>query len=262
MLPKINPTTTGAWKKLEEYYKTFSETHIKNLFENDSNRFVKYSPKFEDILVDYSKNCLDDTVKADLIELAGECGLKNAIESMFSGEKINATENRAVLHVALRNRSKTPVTVDGKEIVGLKPEALSDYRRDYLGFIFQFYNLVPNLTVKENVEVCGYLSPEPMAMAMLFEVLGLTEHQNKFPSQLSGGQQQRCAIARALVNNPAIILADEPTGNLDTNSGNDILSIFSDLNRLGHTIIIVTHDSAVSERADRSIRIIDGLIVE
>jgi len=117
MLPKINPTTTSAWKKLEEYYETFSETHIKNLFENDSNRFEKYSLKFEDILVDCSKNCLDDTVKTSLIELAGECGLKNAIESMFSGEKINATENRAVLHVALRNRSKTPVPVDGKDVM-------------------------------------------------------------------------------------------------------------------------------------------------
>ncbi len=94
------------------------------------------------------------------------------------------------------------VKVDGKEIFGLKADDLSDYRRDNLGFIFQFYNLVPNLTVRENIQVCEYLSDDPLDMDELLETLGLTEHQNKFPSQLSGGQQQRCAIARALVKNP------------------------------------------------------------
>lgn len=91
------------------------------------------------------------------------------------------------------------IKVDGKEIAGLKADALSDYRRENLGFIFQFYNLVPNLTVKENIQVCEYLSDAPLDMNELLEVLGLTEHQNKFPAQLSGGQQQRCAIARALI---------------------------------------------------------------
>ncbi len=117
MLPKINPIETTAWQKLEEIHFESDATHMKELFAQDSKRFEKYSLKFEDILLDYSKNILSDEVKAVLIELADECGLKGAIESMFTGEKINATENRAVLHTALRNRSNTPVIVDGEDVM-------------------------------------------------------------------------------------------------------------------------------------------------
>ncbi len=117
MLPKINPMDTSAWNKLEEYYFSFEGTHMKEIFANDPDRFQKYSLKFEDILVDFSKNIFDDEVRAMLVELASECGLKSAIESMFTGEKINATENRAVLHVALRNRSNNPILVDGKDVM-------------------------------------------------------------------------------------------------------------------------------------------------
>lgn len=117
MLPSINPTTTAAWKALEQHFASFKNTHITELFKKDSQRFEKYSMTFEDILIDYSKNRLDDTALSLLVQLAEECGLKQAINSMFSGEKINKTEDRAVLHVALRNRSNTPVLVDGKDVM-------------------------------------------------------------------------------------------------------------------------------------------------
>lgn len=117
MLPKINPTTTLAWQKLSKYYFRFKGTHLREIFKNDSERFKKYSLKFEDILVDFSKNIIDDEIRKILVELAVECGLKDAIESMFSGEKINATENRAVLHIALRNQSNTPIYVDGVNVM-------------------------------------------------------------------------------------------------------------------------------------------------
>lgn len=117
MLPSVNPTTTKAWKGLEDYFASFEGTHMKDLFANDSERFNKYSLHFEDILLDYSKNRVDDKVMELLLQLAEECGLKSAIESQFSGEEINVTEGRPVLHVALRNRSNTPVMVDGKDVM-------------------------------------------------------------------------------------------------------------------------------------------------
>lgn len=117
MLPTINPTTTAAWKALETYFNEFNGTQIKDLFAKDSERFNNYSLQFEDILLDFSKNIVDDKVKTLLLQLAEECGLKAAIESEFTGEKINQTENRSVLHIALRNRSNTPILVDGKDVM-------------------------------------------------------------------------------------------------------------------------------------------------
>lgn len=117
MLPKINPMTTNAWNRLEEYHFEFEGKHMKELFASDANRFQKYSLEFEDILVDFSKNIIDDEVRDALVELANECGLKSAVESMFTGQKINVTEDRAVLHVALRNRSNTPIIVDGENVM-------------------------------------------------------------------------------------------------------------------------------------------------
>src|SRR5690554_809541 len=117
MIPKVNPTETNAWKNLETYFTTFKQTHIKELFDTDPDRFKKYSISFENILVDFSKNRIDDHVMKLLIDLAGECGLKESIRSMFSGQRINVTENRAVLHVALRNRSNTPILVDNENVM-------------------------------------------------------------------------------------------------------------------------------------------------
>ena len=153
------------------------------------------------------------------------------------------------------------VKVDGKEIFGLKPAELSDYRRDNLGFIFQFYNLVPNLTVRENIKVCEYLAQEPLDMDDLLETLGLTEHQNKFPAQLSGGQQQRCAIARALIKNPKLLLCDEPTGALDSKTSRDILVLLERINeKYGTTMLIVTHNNSIKNMVHKVIILKDGLI--
>ncbi|MGN0692881.1 MAG: ABC transporter ATP-binding protein [Oscillospiraceae bacterium] len=155
------------------------------------------------------------------------------------------------------------VKIEGKEISGLKHAALADYRRDYLGFIFQFYNLVPNLTVKENIQVCRYLSKDPMDMDEILDILGLTEHKDKFPSQLSGGQQQRCAIARALVKNPKLLLCDEPTGALDSKTSKDILILLEEVNKkYGTTMLIVTHNNAIKNMAHKFIFLKDGNIVE
>ena len=153
------------------------------------------------------------------------------------------------------------IKVDGTEIAGMKADELSDYRRGYLGFIFQFYNLVPNLTVRENIQVCEYLTDQPLNMDELLEILGLTEHQNKFPAQLSGGQQQRCAIARALIKNPKLLLCDEPTGALDSKTSRDILILLEKINATyGTTMLIVTHNNSIKNMVDQVVIVKDGQI--
>ena len=155
------------------------------------------------------------------------------------------------------------IKIEGDEIVGLSPDKLAEYRRDKLGFIFQFYNLVPNLTVWENVQVCEYLSKHPLPMEELLDTLGMTEHRKKFPSQLSGGQQQRCAIARAVVKNPELLLCDEPTGALDSASSREILILLERINRTyGTTILLVTHNAAIRQMANKVLTIRDGMIVD
>lgn len=156
------------------------------------------------------------------------------------------------------------ITVGNLEISKLKPKELSLYRRNYLGFIFQFYNLIPNLTVKENIQVLEYLTTDhALDINDLMDTLGLTEHQNKFPSQLSGGQQQRCAIARALIKNPKLLLCDEPTGALDYKNSKDMLILLEQVNKkYGTTMLIVTHNSAIKDMVHKVIRIKDGEIVE
>lgn len=155
------------------------------------------------------------------------------------------------------------IQVDGEEITKMGAKALSLFRRRTLGFIFQFYNLVPNLTVRENIQVCHYLARQPLNMDELLETLGLAEHQRKFPNQLSGGQQQRCAIARALVKNPKLLLCDEPTGALDSAAALEILALLEDVNRsFGTTMLIVTHNTAIKAMVHRVIQIKDGLITK
>lgn len=153
------------------------------------------------------------------------------------------------------------VKVEGKEIFGLKPMALSEYRRENLGFVFQFYNLVPNLTVRENIQICQHIAEDPLDLDELLDTLGLTDHQNKFPSQLSGGQQQRCAIARALIKNPKLLLCDEPTGALDSKTSRDILVLLEKINtKYNTTMLIVTHNNSIKNMVHKVILLKDGVI--
>lgn len=151
------------------------------------------------------------------------------------------------------------ITIDGERMRDMDEKRLTKYRRSHLGYIFQMYNLIPNLTVRENIEVGAYLSDQPLDVDELLSTLGLFEHQKKVPNQLSGGQQQRCAIGRAIVKNPDILLCDEPTGALDYNTSKDILKLIETVNqRYGNTIVMVTHNDAIQNMADYVVKLRDG----
>ena len=153
------------------------------------------------------------------------------------------------------------ITIDGERIEDMTEKKLSFYRRKHLGYIFQMYNLIPNLTVRENIEVGAYLSDKPLDVDELLHTLGIYEHQRKLPNQLSGGQQQRTAIGRAIVKNPDILLCDEPTGALDYNTSKDILRLIETVNqKYGNTIVMVTHNDAIKDMADRVVKLRDGMI--
>ena len=153
------------------------------------------------------------------------------------------------------------ITIDGERIEEMTEKKLSLYRRKHLGYIFQMYNLIPNLTVRENIEVGAYLSDKPLDVDELLHTLGIYEHQRKLPNQLSGGQQQRTAIGRAIVKNPDILLCDEPTGALDYNTSKDILRLIETVNqKYGNTIVMVTHNDAIKDMADRVVKLRDGMI--
>ena len=155
------------------------------------------------------------------------------------------------------------IVVNGVELTTLSSKQLGEYRRRELGFVFQFYNLVPDLTIRENIEVTEYLSKDALPIDDLLRGLGLWEHRMKFPRQVSGGQQQRCAIGRALVKNPGLLLCDEPTGALDYETGKQILVPLEELVRVhGNTIVIVTHNQEIGKMADRTIRMRNGKIME
>ena len=153
------------------------------------------------------------------------------------------------------------ITIEGERLEDMTEKKLSMYRRKHLGYIFQMYNLIPNLTVRENIEVGAYLSEQPLDVDELLHTLGLYEHQRKLPNQLSGGQQQRTAIGRAIVKNPDILLCDEPTGALDYHTSKEILKLIEDVNRkYGNTVIMVTHNDAIRNMADRVVKLRDGQI--
>ena len=153
------------------------------------------------------------------------------------------------------------VSIDSEKTKDMKEKELTRYRRKHLGYVFQMYNLIPNLNVKENNEVGAYLSDSPLDINELLNTLGLYEHRHKLPNQLSGGQQQRTAIGRAIVKNPDILLCDEPTGALDYHTSKEILKLIEDVNKkYGNTVIMVTHNDAIQNMADRVIKLRDGQI--
>lgn len=153
------------------------------------------------------------------------------------------------------------VSIDSEKTKDMKEKELTRYRRKHLGYVFQMYNLIPNLSVKENIEVGAYLSDSPLDINELLNTLGLYEHRHKLPNQLSGGQQQRTAIGRAIVKNPDILLCDEPTGALDYHTSKEILKLIEDVNKkYGNTVIMVTHNDAIQNMADRVIKLRDGQI--
>ena len=155
------------------------------------------------------------------------------------------------------------ISIYGEAMVCMNEKQLTKYRRKHLGYVFQMYNLIPNLTVQENIEVGAYLSDKPLPVDDLLKTLGLFEHKDKLPNQLSGGQQQRTAIGRAIVKNPDILLCDEPTGALDYNTSKEILKLIEDVNKkYGNTIIMVTHNDAIRLMADRVVKLHDGRIRE
>ena len=153
------------------------------------------------------------------------------------------------------------ITVDGEDITGYNERQLTGYRRNDIGFVFQFYNLVPNLTAKENVELALQICKEPLDAQTVLEDVGLGDRLDNFPAQLSGGEQQRVSIARALAKNPKLLLCDEPTGALDYNTGKAILKLLQDMCReKGMTVIVITHNSALAPMADRLIKIKNGKV--
>ena len=157
--------------------------------------------------------------------------------------------------------TKGSINVFGKEIVGLNEAELTKYRREDIGFVFQFYNLIPNLTVLENVELAGQIVKQPKKATDILKLVGLEHRMNNFPSQISGGEQQRVAIARAIAKNPKLLLCDEPTGALDYKTGKNILNILKDYSvDEKKTVVIITHNSSIAEAADKVIEIYDAKV--
>jgi len=214
-----------------------------------------------------------DVINADKVYKTGEIEFKALSNASFNMEKgqigvilgPSGSGKSTLLNIigGIDRASSGKITVDGMDIAKLDDNGLTSYRRECVGFIFQFYNLVPNLTVYENVEVCSNISKNPLDINEILDAVGMKEMKNRFPRELSGGQQQRVSIARALVKKPKLLLCDEPTGALDYSTSKDILRLVSDVNkRFETTVIIITHNGAIANMAHRVIRLRSGEIVE
>ncbi len=196
------------------------------------------------------------------------CALKNADFEVEKGELVvivgpSGAGKTTLLNIlgGMDTLSEGQVFLDGKEVSALNKKQLTQYRRDDVGFVFQFYNLVGNLTALENVELANQICAKPLDAQTVLEEVGLGDRTKNFPSQLSGGEQQRVAIARALAKNPKLLLCDEPTGALDYQTGKTILKLLQDTGRnTGMTIIIITHNAALTDMADRVIKVKNGTV--
>jgi putative ABC transport system ATP-binding protein len=217
---------------------------------------------------------MDDFIKFDNVKKIYKMG-ENEIEAL-AGVSFSIRKGQFVIIAGASGAGKTTILnvlggmdsvssgkiqVDGREISKFKSKELISYRRFDVGFVFQFYNLVQNLTAKENVELASQIGKEPLNVDTVIENVGLTDRKNNFPSQLSGGEQQRVAIARALAKNPKLLLCDEPTGALDYNTGRSILKLLQDTcQKNGMTVIVITHNLALTSMGNQVIRVKSGLI--
>lgn len=202
-----------------------------------------------DVKVHTLKNATFEVEKGEICVIVGQSGAgKTTLLNILGGMDI-LTDGKIML--------------DGVEVSAFKKKQLAAYRRNDIGFVFQFYNLIPNLTALENVEIASQLCKEPLEPAQILKDVGLGERMGNFPAQLSGGEEQRVAIARALAKNPKLLLCDEPTGALDYQTGKAILKLLQDASRkLGMTVLIITHNSALTAMADRVIKVKSGTIAE
>ena len=195
---------------------------------------------------------------------SGKSTLLNLIPRFFDVQKgsvkVDGVDVRNLIG-GLDTADSGSIQIDGTDIVGLSEKKLSAFRRNTFGFIYQFYNLVSDLNVYENVEVCHWLGDKSLEIEDMLSRVGMMEHKNKFPDELSGGMQQRVSIARALSKNPKILFCDEPTGALDYRSAHDVLEVIEDIHKKSNTtIIIVTHNTAIADMSDHVIEIKDGIV--
>lgn len=189
------------------------------------------------------------------------CGVRKGDICVLLGPSGSGKSTLLNIIGGIENIDSGSIRIGDEQMEQMNEKQLSVYRRKHLGYVFQAYNLIPNLTVKENIEVGAYLSKNPLELEDLMKTLGLWEHKDKIPNQLSGGQQQRTAIGRALIKNPDILLCDEPTGALDYQTSKEILQLIEEVNhKFGNTVILVTHNDAIQGMADQVIKLRDGQI--